>query len=277
MNANSVAVIGFSAQERNVLKNVFDLTSLRLPSFAQFDPDMGGAPDLFLVDANTPESMNETLSAVAARPVPVVLVGDSNFGTPYPMIKRPIKWAQLLKVLESSVSAAHATTIGTARVDSVLVVDDSLPVRKFMEVQLRPFGFDVTFAASGEEAAQFSAEKHYTCVFLDVMLPGMDGYQVCKVIKKKKHEGKPTAVVMLTGKTSPFDKIRATMAGCDAYLTKPVDEEKLLEVISKFIPKRERTDPASDAFDRADRRTASTPLSNQTQQQGEPTWQFAKS
>jgi two-component system cell cycle response regulator len=238
MNANSVAVIGFSAQERNVLKNVFDLTSLRTPSFTQFSPENGREPDLFLVDGSSPEYINETLSVVKTHPVPVVLVGDSNLGTPYPTIKRPIRWAHLLKVLESSVSANHAGT-GAARADSVLVVDDSLPVRKFMEMQLRPFGFDVTFAASGEEAAQFAAQKRYTCVFLDVMLPGMDGYQVCKLIKKTKHEGKPTAVVMLTGKTSSFDKIRATMAGCDAYLTKPVDEEKLLEVISKFIPKSE--------------------------------------
>ncbi|HEY6241538.1 MAG TPA: hypothetical protein VIW78_11980 [Burkholderiales bacterium] len=87
MNATSVAVIGFSAQERSVLKNVFDLTSLRLPSFAQFDPDTGGAPDLLLVDASNGEFVNETLSDIVTHPVPVVLVGDSNFGTPYPMIR----------------------------------------------------------------------------------------------------------------------------------------------------------------------------------------------
>jgi two-component system cell cycle response regulator len=240
MSSTSVAVIGFSTQERNVLKGVFDLTSWRPSSFAQFDPDSGSAPDLFLVDASNEERVNETLSVVVTHPVPVVLVGDSNYGTPYPLVKRPIKWVQLLKLLESSVSAAQARA--DVPMESVLVVDDSLPVRKFMEAQLMPFGFDVTFAASGEEAVQFSTQKHYTCVFLDVMLPGVDGYQVCRTIKRKKHEGRPTAVVMLTGKTSPFDKIRGTMAGCDAYLTKPVDEEKLLEVISKFIPKRAHAD-----------------------------------
>jgi twitching motility two-component system response regulator PilG len=240
MNANSVAVIGFSTQERNVLKGVFELTSRRPPSFAQFDPDSGNAPDLFLVDASNEDFVNEALSVIVTRSVPVVLVGESSYGTPYPLMKRPIKWVKLLKLLESSVSAQPGAD--ARKVDSVLVVDDSLPVRKFMEAQLMPFGFDVTFAASGEEAVQFSTQKHHTCVFLDVMLPGMDGYQVCKSIKRKKHEGKPTAVVMLTGKTSPFDKIRATMAGCDAYLTKPVDEEKLLEVISKFIPTRGHAD-----------------------------------
>jgi CheY-like chemotaxis protein len=246
MNSTSVAVIGFSPQERNVLRGVFDLTSRRPTSFAQFDPDTGEEPGLFLVDASNKEFVNETLNVVVAHPVPVVLVGDSNCGTPYPFVKRPIKWVKLLQLLESSVSAAQLRA-DAPKVDSVLVVDDSLPVRKFMELQLMPFGFDVTFAASGEEAVQFSTQKHYTCVFLDVMLPGVDGYQVCKTIKKNKHDGTPTAVVMLTGKTSPFDKIRGTMAGCDAYLTKPVDEEKLLEVILKFIPKRERADARADA------------------------------
>jgi twitching motility two-component system response regulator PilG len=66
-------------------------------------------------------------------------------------------------------------------------------------------------------------------------MPGIDGYQVCKLIKSKKVARK-SAVVMLTSKSSPFDKIRGAMAGCDAYLTKPVDTDKLLTVISKFVP-----------------------------------------
>jgi twitching motility two-component system response regulator PilG len=68
-------------------------------------------------------------------------------------------------------------------------------------------------------------------------MPGIDGYQVCKLIKSNKAAQK-TAVVMLTSKDSPFDKIRGSMSGCDAYLTKPVDEEKLLETISKFLPQK---------------------------------------
>jgi twitching motility two-component system response regulator PilG len=119
--------------------------------------------------------------------------------------------------------------------DNVMVVDDSPAVREFMRTKLEPFAFHVDFAASGEEAVGLTATKHYTCVFLDVIMPGIDGYQVCKIIKTRKSI-RPTAVVMLTSKSSPFDKIRGAMAGCDAYITKPVDEEKLLEVIAKFLP-----------------------------------------
>ena len=67
------------------------------------------------------------------------------------------------------------------------------------------------------------------------MLPGIDGYKVCKEIKSHKLS-KSTPVVMLTGKGSRFDKLRGTMAGANVYLTKPVEAEKLKEVIKQFVP-----------------------------------------
>lgn len=118
--------------------------------------------------------------------------------------------------------------------DWVLVVDDNLTVRKFMAQKLAPFNINVDFAETGEQAIGLTGTKFYSCVFLDVVMPGIDGYQVCKVIKSKK--GQKTSVVMLTSKDSPFDKIRGKMAGCDAYLTKPVDEDRLLETITRFLP-----------------------------------------
>jgi twitching motility two-component system response regulator PilG len=122
-----------------------------------------------------------------------------------------------------------------ARSDWVLVVDDNQTVREFMKSKLAAFNFNVDYAESGEQAIGFTGQKHYACIFLDVVMPGIDGYQVCKLIKANRSAQK-TAVVMLTSKDSPFDKIRGSMSGCDAYLTKPVDEEKLLETISKFLP-----------------------------------------
>lgn len=130
---------------------------------------------------------------------------------------------------------APAPAAPAVAADQVLVVDDNLTVREFMAQKLRPFAFDVEFAENGEKALYMCSQKHYTCVFLDVVMPGMDGYQVCKHVKSKRGV-KKTNVVMLTSKSSPFDKIRGAMAGCDAYLTKPVDEEKLLTVIAKFLP-----------------------------------------
>lgn len=120
--------------------------------------------------------------------------------------------------------------------DAVLVVDDNATVRMFMQAKLAPFGFEVDIAETGEEAIGMSANQEYTCVFLDVVLPGIDGYQVCKLIKSNKQAIKKTAVVMLTSRSSPFDKLRGSLAGCDEYLTKPLDEDRLLGVIAKFLP-----------------------------------------
>jgi two-component system cell cycle response regulator len=120
--------------------------------------------------------------------------------------------------------------------DTVLVVDDNATVRMFMQAKLAPYGFEVDFAETGEQAIGLAGSQDYTCVFLDVVLPGIDGYQVCKLIKSNKQAIRKTAVVMLTSRSSPFDKLRGSLAGCDEYLTKPLDEDRLLEVIAKFLP-----------------------------------------
>ncbi|HET9472894.1 MAG TPA: response regulator [Steroidobacteraceae bacterium] len=114
----------------------------------------------------------------------------------------------------------------------VLAVDDSPLMRTFLQNKLAPYGIQPEFAASGEEALFKISKQHYDMIFLDVMLPGMDGYDVCKMIKKNK-DNALMKVVMLTSKDKTFDKIRGTMAGCDGYLTKPVDEMKLRAIIER--------------------------------------------
>jgi two-component system, cell cycle response regulator len=116
--------------------------------------------------------------------------------------------------------------------DDVLVVDDSDVALKFMEGRLQSFGFRVHLARSGEECIMMLGKHNFRCVFLDVMMSGLDGYQTCRVIKQRKYETRraPT-VVMMTSKGGPFDKVRGAMAGCDGYLVKPLDEAKLIKVL----------------------------------------------
>jgi two-component system, cell cycle response regulator len=67
-----------------------------------------------------------------------------------------------------------------------------------------------------------------------VMMEGLDGYQTCRAIKQRKYsDGKPPVVVMLTSRGGTIDKIRGTLAGCDAYLTKPLNERDLIAVLAK--------------------------------------------
>jgi len=119
----------------------------------------------------------------------------------------------------------------------VLAVDDSPLMRTFLQNKLQPYGINPEFASSGEEALFKISKQHFDMIFLDVMLPGMDGYDVCKMIKKNK-DNNLMKVVMLTSKDKTFDKIRGTMAGCDGYLTKPVDELKLRAIIERHTVTR---------------------------------------
>jgi CheY-like chemotaxis protein len=374
-DAYAVEVIGFNQTERIVLSSIFGLSARRQPKFVQHST-VAFSPDLFLVDASDAQAVALFNERNNLRRVPAILIGDSDHGTGYPLLARPLQWTRLFKAFDSAIAednalqsqldrtmpniippsslapagvppvaaiapapaysaplpntppavsapapatktfdislevtqvmqpvpAAYAThptpairvtppapsnfqltpapsiappavrtqSLAPAPIppaptaspapyasmapaapmvvapppvetkpeaDWVLVVDDNTTVREFMKSKLAPFNFNVDYAESGEQAVGLTGQRRYTCVFLDVVMPGIDGYQVCKLIKSKKSLGK-TAVVMLTSKSSPFDKIRGAMAGCDAYLTKPVDEEKLLETIVRFLPTR---------------------------------------
>lgn len=123
----------------------------------------------------------------------------------------------------------------------VLVVDDSLPIRRFMELKL-PLMTDlpiaIEYAEDGETAEEKVIGNTYDIIFLDVILPGIDGYHVCKSIK----EISDTFVVMLTSNKSPFDRVRGAMSGCDAYLTKPPKDDQLKHVFEKMISKASKQD-----------------------------------
>ncbi|GIZ53113.1 response regulator [Noviherbaspirillum aridicola] len=134
-------------------------------------------------------------------------------------------------------AAGAATAPGQ---EAVLVVDDSATVRAFMRARLAPFRFHLDFAESGEMAIDMAQARTYQCIFLDVLMPGMDGYQVCKRIKSSSAT-RDTAVIMLSSKSSAFDRFRGSWAGCDAYLAKPVAERDLLTTIARFLPSARRT------------------------------------
>jgi two-component system, cell cycle response regulator len=118
--------------------------------------------------------------------------------------------------------------------DHILVVDDSDIALKFMRNRLTRFGFHADLVSSGEEALGRMNTRPYKFVFLDVMMEGLDGYQTCRAIKQRKYsDGKPPVVVILTSRGGTIDKIRGTLAGCDAYLTKPLNERDLIAVLAK--------------------------------------------
>ena len=120
-----------------------------------------------------------------------------------------------------------------ASMDHILVVDDSDIALRFMAGNLERFGFVVHLARSGEDAIERTLQRHFAFVFMDVNMPGLDGFKTCKEIKRRRYEEgqRPPTIVMLTSRDTPIDKLRGTMAGSDAYLTKPLREADLMKVI----------------------------------------------
>ena len=116
-----------------------------------------------------------------------------------------------------------------------MVVDDSQPVRKQLEIQLKMLGVSVELAENGEQAIELSKGNVFDIIFLDVVMPGIDGYKVCKHLKQNNHS-KSTPVIMLTGKSSPFDKVKGTLSGCDTYLTKPLEHDEFQNIARKYLP-----------------------------------------
>ena len=146
--------------------------------------------------------------------------------------------------MDASPVLGSATLPGSAAPDAfddILVVDDSDIALKFMQNRLSRFGFRAQLVRSGEEALGRLNVQPFKFVFLDVMMEGLDGYQTCRAIKQRKYtEGKPPVIVMLTSRGGTIDKIRGTLAGCDAYLTKPLNEAELIKVLAKYDGSIER-------------------------------------
>ena len=120
-------------------------------------------------------------------------------------------------------------------IDDVLVVDDSDVTLKFMQNRLGRLGFRVSLAHSGEEALDAVGNRNFRFVFLDVMMEGMDGFQACRAIKRRSYtHGKAPVVFMLSSRGGVIDKMRGSLAGADAYLTKPLNEPELNRLLAQY-------------------------------------------
>jgi twitching motility two-component system response regulator PilG len=122
----------------------------------------------------------------------------------------------------------------TARAVKVLVIDDSNTIRRSAEMFLRQAGFEVILAEDGFDALAKICDHQPRVIFVDIMMPRLDGYQTCALIKQNP-ELKSTPVIMLSSKDGVFDRARGRLAGSDRYLTKPFTKEGLIEAINESI------------------------------------------
>ncbi len=257
-------MLGFSDAEKTMLASTFRLTGRR--EFCYAEPASAEERiDIYLVNADNADALSQLQTRSPNIHAPAVLIGREAPPNSWPLIQKPIHWMRLFEQLDELMETAlqerarrqqlddgqwdgqtyrrtidkkavqEAVFLAEKASESVLVVDDSATIRAFMRMKLAPFRFDVDFAESGEQAIDMAQAKSYTCIFLDILMPGIDGYQVCKRIKANAST-KNTAVVMLSSKSTAFDKFRGSWAGCDAYLSKPVGEDDLLATIARYLP-----------------------------------------
>ncbi len=115
----------------------------------------------------------------------------------------------------------------------VLVIDDSNTIRRSAEIFLKQGGYDVVLAEDGFDALSKVNDHHPDLVFCDILMPRLDGYQTCAIIKRNNRFA-TLPVVMLSSKDGVFDKARGRMVGSQDYLTKPFTKEQLLQAVRQF-------------------------------------------
>jgi two-component system, cell cycle response regulator len=264
----AISLIGFTAFERSTLEAFFRLAARRTPSYCHTaQPEQA---QIVLVDVDNADAALDP----RALPANSIYIGARGRLGQLGHMPRPINMMGLLRLLDSCVpqhvrapapAAAPAlappavaappaprvveltatrtpapkpqSTPPATALDNILVVDDSDVALRFMANCLGRFGFEVHLARSGEEALNRVADKPFEFVFMDVTMEGIDGYQTCKLIKKRPYPAgrRPPSVIMLTSRGGLVDKMRGTLAGCDAYLTKPLQQDELMKVIGDRI------------------------------------------
>lgn len=246
-----VGALGLSDGESKLLAGIASLTRAR-PEGSYLIGTLDNVQDWNIVIVNMDDdaavSKWQTLAASEHPPVPVLYGATPPADPNHYLLSRPFGPAKLLALLDKIAkklgestqlwgkpvlqqTAAPAPQETALR---ALVVDDSPTVTKQIELELRNSGLLSDIAETGERALELLAQHRYDMVFLDVILPGADGYQVCREIRKSPRT-RQTPVIMLTSKSSPFDKVRGSLVGCSAYLTKPVDYTAFRETVGKYL------------------------------------------
>jgi len=258
-----LGIFGLGRVERMAVASVCALTHSRTRGYAVLPPERRAEADITLVEADNSDAREQWTHSQAylnGRPALMITRDVAQVGQEAYGLARAHFATRLLKTLDqiairefkfipelviSDTSAAPAPGLGLNAAEkgepsggspSALVVDDSVVVRTQMRTLLGLHGLRTDLAASAEEGLDLMRARRYDIVFLDVVLPGIDGYAACRQMRSAGRNAPP--IVMLTSRDSSFDKIRGVMAGCSRYLTKPVGASELCKVLREFAPER---------------------------------------
>ena len=151
------------------------------------------------------------------------------------MLKRAMSGDNRGSRAEDSVSVGNAASATNGLQGlKILVVDDSKTIRRTAETLLAKQGCEVFTAVDGFDALAKIADHKPDVIFVDIMMPRLDGYQTCSLIKHNK-VFKDTPVIMLSSKDGLFDRARGRLVGSEQYLTKPFTKDELLGAIMSHV------------------------------------------
>ncbi len=272
--ALKLVVMGLKPMERQLLGGIVRVSQRRSPRLALVDDSDAAEADVVMVDALDARAMAWAQRQPWLKRKPVIWLDATSVPAGHTLATRPVNWAALPTLLaraleQPTASVAPAAAPATeARASSaravappaatasppvleqrrpILVVDDSLAVRAYLRSLLEARGFSVTDASSVRAALEVMTQRTFDCVLMDVLMPDIDGYEGCRQIKSRQRGASAVPVVMLTSKSSPFDRIRGKMAGCDAYLTKPVEPQQLSAVLQNHVRRADAQHAAQGA------------------------------
>jgi twitching motility two-component system response regulator PilG len=170
---------------------------------------------------------------VSAPPAPVTKVNGTATKTPEPRVDLPAAPAPAAEEGGESGSTTYHGTNGNGSRRIILVVDDSPTIQKVVSVTLEAHGHEVVTASDGMEALAKLRTLRPDLVLLDITMPHMDGYQLCRILRSNELT-KQVPIVMLSGKDGLFDKMRGRMAGAATYITKPFAPSALPPLVEKY-------------------------------------------
>ena len=121
---------------------------------------------------------------------------------------------------------------GSSKAEKILIIEDDRAILAGLERNLRFEGFEITTASDGEKGLEEAFNGKHDLIILDIMLPKVSGFEICRLLKQKNIE---TPVIILSAKGQEADKIRGLNIGADDYISKPINKDTLLEIIRKYV------------------------------------------
>jgi len=252
-----VATFGISDSELEVLRRIFVVSADRPITYRLLHPgEESRKPRIMMLDRENPSNVYSWANAHKDMPrqPPTVILTQNEPESGKLTLRRPLIATRVLAVLDRAVKTLDTTGTSSASAElsafepddvemepgkryRALVVDDSLPVRKQIAKALDKVNVEASFAENGEQALARLDGTNYHIIFLDVIMPGIDGYEVCKKIKRDP-ETKHIPVVLLTGCSTRLDRVKGKMSGCDAYLVKPVSKDEFYQTVRKHLAQK---------------------------------------